>query len=1242
MFKKLLPVLFCLIAPGILLAQYAKVGEGNFLGTAAGPILTDTASSWVSRYAYIYPIDELGNIKHGDTISSLELNRSAGFALQNGGNLALYVQNTSASDFTASPLIWSNSISNATLVYNQNPQTDIAATDGYHRINFNTQKFKYDSTKGKNLIFYFEWKQTAKQLGRISFYYDNKVYFTSYLDNQCKWYSGRKANDTLQNSSDAHPHLIINYPRYDKDIEVIGIYTMGKLPVPLGNPDSVMAYVRNVGKKRITSQQMELRIKGANKLADTSTFSINSMQEKFVTLSSLFPKNKGIDTVIINAVGDSNTSNNSMFTLRLDNENIYSYRDITKGPGPGGIGFNGSTGNFVARFSSNIPKYINQVTVNFAISGRAFRVAIWEQKKNKALPGKLLWQSDSLMTVAGNYILNIPKPVYVNGNFFVGVRQLSGSNVAFGYQDEYPVRPSTFFYSAPLADTNWVDFAPNAPYRFFIEPRLQADTDIAVLSCDFPKDSIDAYTTDTIAPKATIQNIGIQSLTQKFDIHCDIFFNATKVYSEIIQDTLSSGIKRQYTFPKKYVPKDFGEMRMLVYISPPGDRVIDNDTAIRKFYVGVKKDVMVQTVFEPYDLQSLNYFTDSIVPTALIKNIGFDVTGSFLTRCKILRGNTVLYNKTITLNFTKFQSQILNFPTYYCLDTGKLKVIFTTELTNDKYKLNDTQQFRVFVNKIYDLSADSIISPGLNSFNAVGKPMTITFKGGNDGLLNAFNAKYYLEIAGNFIGAPFLKDSITFTADGLTKFTKSFSKKFTPTRKGPYTAKIYCAKYTSDFIRKNDTIKFTIYSGMPYDYKTISILSIKTGDTLSVGAGPFAPSVKIQNNGFVKNIDLAPIICQIWHGNTMVYSDIKSVNLDTGLIFTMNFAQTFNPVNFGNYKLICYTNYFADLDKKNDSITSTFFVKIGKDASVLSLDTPTVNAIYSAKVTPLRVAGKLTNYGNLTIKNVKYFINVFKQNNLVYTFNSNIDSLKGKEQKSIQKNTAYIFPDSGQYKVLFYCFSSEDQNPFNDSQWVNITVEKSKDVKLTEWKNPTNGQIVLHTNGSAALMVGVKNVGTDTNTLMSGKVHFEVFSNSNGNLVFSDSTSFTALKAGKEIDLLTNNNFGFNSPGIYNLLAYQNKIDPFTENDTLKALFEVKLNNANSIKIGDIKIYPNPAKETVFIKSSIAINGVKLYNLEGKELNCNYQHSTGKLDVSNVSQGMYVLRIKNSESNYATLIQILK
>ena len=61
----------------------------------------------------------------------------------------------------------------------------------------------------------------------------------------------------------------------------------------------------------------------------------------------------------------------------VSNYNIFSHTDPFQG-NAGGIGFNGSTGDFVAKFFSDTGVYINQVSVDFSSTGRGFRVGIWD------------------------------------------------------------------------------------------------------------------------------------------------------------------------------------------------------------------------------------------------------------------------------------------------------------------------------------------------------------------------------------------------------------------------------------------------------------------------------------------------------------------------------------------------------------------------------------------------------------------------------------------------------------------------------------------------------------------------------------------------------------------------------------------------------------------------------------------------------------------------------------------------
>jgi len=66
----------------------------------------------------------------------------------------------------------------------------------------------------------------------------------------------------------------------------------------------------------------------------------------------------------------------------------------------------------------------------------------------------------------------------------------------------------------------------------------------------------------------------------------------------------------------------------------------------------------------------------------------------------------------------------------------------------------------------------------------------------------------------------------------------------------------------------------------------------------------------------------------------------------------------------------------------------------------------------------------------------------------------------------------------------------------------------------------------------------------------------------------------------------------------------------------------------------DILIYPNPAKDKVFVKSNDNIENINIYDASGrlcfKSSNCNQQF---KIDVSVFSKGIYAIQIINSKKS---------
>lgn len=78
-------------------------------------------------------------------------------------------------------------------------------------------------------------------------------------------------------------------------------------------------------------------------------------------------------------------------------------------------------------------------------------------------------------------------------------------------------------------------------------------------------------------------------------------------------------------------------------------------------------------------------------------------------------------------------------------------------------------------------------------------------------------------------------------------------------------------------------------------------------------------------------------------------------------------------------------------------------------------------------------------------------------------------------------------------------------------------------------------------------------------------------------------------------------------------------------NDGMCLPLSVEVFNKNSVNI-----YPNPTSSTIIIDTEFFIQDVELYNLQGRKISCNYEN--GKLDMSHLPSGMYILNIIDDRS----------
>lgn len=1221
-----------LFLSGEALSQFVQIGNGSYVGTVGGPVIArNTMADYQSKYAYIFPQSVLGNMRHGDSLNSLSFMRTDGASFDGNCSLRIWLNNTTLSDWGSTPISFKGQIDSGTQVYHNHPKTHIGPDDRFYKIPFD-KTYVFDSTKGNNLVLLVYYEQFDTIKGSIRFYFEGSNTVSGYYSPQVRYSIGVTADDSLRNTTEYHPTIRFAFPRENQDVHVRKVYTLGKIPVPLGNPDSVKVLIRNVGKQDLSSHKLYTYSKGKNRQRDSFYINLKVEEERIVNVPSLFPTNNGTDTVYVEA-SDKNTSNNSAYSIRWANENIYSYRDITQPPAGGGIGFNGSQGDFVARFMSNKPKNLNQISVAFSGSGRLFKLGIWNHDTIMSKPKKLLWESDSLITKSGTYIYDMPKQVRVEGSFYVGVRQLDLNNVAFGYQMEQPVRPKTFFYAVPLGDTNWVDFNPGAPYKFIIEPRLQADYDIIASDVNLPKDTFNVHDADTVGPTAQIVNIGVNDITDSVRIRCIIKGPNVLHYDESLYDTISSGLTKNYSFPKTFTPWEYGIHTLTLIVSHPLDQVIDNDTIIKTFIVGSRRDATIRTAY-PSGSSTFVARKDTLQPISTIMNIAFANTGTFDVVSEIWLSDSLISRNTQSLQLGPQGSQILVWPTYPCDDTGRLKWIVFTDLSGDEYTPNDTAIFTAFIYKTVDVAAEKINTPDSFSVYKTNEDINISGRIYNEGVLRADQVKTIFEIFDSKETRVYF-DSLRRDVNGRSGQTFAFAKKFRPLYKGRYTTQIFVAD-SMDLYRENDTLRSHFFVGRPTDYAvdSISIPSVMSTDPIGI-----TWSVSLKNTGYDTSAIASAITARIYRNQTQWFEEIRSVTLSPETIQKVVFSKPFKPLFTGEYLVEVIVNHPEDANALNDTIHKTINVQIGKDVRIDTVSHPEQNQVFyiNDKVDSSTIT--ITNQGLDSLADIRLHTQWAFEKALYY---QSVDTFSLASNRSIRftKPTQILFNAFGKGYYKAWLEHPDDEDTRNDTIIKFYSVRSKRDLEIFYIDSPSQGSLYV-TKTKLYPLVYIANSGVDS-AVFAGNLTLEI--RKNGQNWYTERLPTPVLNPGDTQWIQATQVLYFDEVGTYQVRCFaENNIDDNALNDTFQFAVSVELNDINALE-NQIKVYPNPAtKGEVLLLNAGKIKEVTLLDALGKEHSVNLVNQNGEQLIRwnpYLSEGAYTLQLVNDKGTQSIRILI--
>ncbi|WP_310391394.1 T9SS type A sorting domain-containing protein [Hymenobacter sp.] len=275
------------------------------------------------------------------------------------------------------------------------------------------------------------------------------------------------------------PTVILN-----NDAAVTALYTLGKVSSTYGSPVTAQVVVTNPGSTAQANLAVTLTVSGATTFTNTQTVATLAAGAS-TTVNFTYPVTGtgGTNTLTATVPADDLASNNSRAatqTITSVEESHFPSGTVTY---TGGIG-SATTADILllTRYQTTSPASITTVTPTFAGTGTAtntYQVVIYSVSGADNAPGTLLYTSPTRTRPATAAADAVAVPdINVNGDFFVGVKQLTSSSVGLAFLTDAPLRPATFYISTN--GTAFTDLATTAP-----SPRLAIDVTLGA-ACGVP------------------------------------------------------------------------------------------------------------------------------------------------------------------------------------------------------------------------------------------------------------------------------------------------------------------------------------------------------------------------------------------------------------------------------------------------------------------------------------------------------------------------------------------------------------------------------------------------------------------------------------------------------------------------------------------------------------------------------------------------------------------------------------
>jgi hypothetical protein len=417
----LLGMAFLQLYPQAIVPLYMPPNDG---GTSANRAPNGTTAHTTMRAHLVIPASEItANLINGNIIKALGFVYSSGVPTAAGGQIKMYLQNTS--DVTNTKATnWATAITGMQEVYNGNFNLPIATGVTTTTVTL-TQPFTYT---GGGLYVAYDYVGTT-------FTNTAAVYSCNYLGLTVGAYSAATTSTTAPTtlaSTNFRPQMIFGIDNpYQNDISVTAIETKGQIS-RIDQTQNIVATIKNSGSLAANNVPVSINITGANLHAQTLTIPTLAVgSSTTVTFNNIALTNTGTQTIALNVPNDQNNNNNTLQKsqeVSCDKLAFHSTNDVPYN----GIGFNGASGILVVKYQST--------AIPIAVNGTALTVYNDANNIGKQLSGVILNAAGSILAESTpitlsnaqigtqvSFPFNSPVIIPANTAYYIGIKQFAAT-----------------------------------------------------------------------------------------------------------------------------------------------------------------------------------------------------------------------------------------------------------------------------------------------------------------------------------------------------------------------------------------------------------------------------------------------------------------------------------------------------------------------------------------------------------------------------------------------------------------------------------------------------------------------------------------------------------------------------------------------------------------------------------------------------------------------------------------------